>query len=104
MEFHHVGIPTQEVKPDETYLEGANLYITDVEATPYKIEFLRFEDGSPMPELIQKSAHVAFMVDDLESALEGQKILLDPMSPMEGLTIAFIETQGAPVELMQLDK
>ena len=104
MEFHHVGIPTQEEKENEIYLEDAKLYVTDSGSTPYGIEFLRFEDGSPMPELIQNTAHVAFKVDDLEKAIEGKDVILEPLSPMEGLTIAFINADGAPVELMEFDE
>jgi hypothetical protein len=103
MEFHHVGIPTQQKRDNETYLEGAKVYITDMDATPYKIEWLRFEQDSPMPDAIQDTAHVAFKVDDLDAALEGKDVILDPTSPMEGLTIAFILEDGAPVELMKFE-
>jgi hypothetical protein len=89
------------LREGETYLEDAKLYVTDFNTSENKIEWLRFESGSPMPEQLQSSAHVAYMVDDLDKALEGQEILLAPFAPMEGLKVAFILDPGAPVEFMQ---
>ncbi|MCK4565081.1 MAG: hypothetical protein KAU94_10460 [Verrucomicrobia bacterium] len=100
-QFSHIGIPSNVVREGETHLEEAKLYVTDFAASENKIEWLRFEDGSPMPEQLQTVAHVAFMVDDLDQALEGQEILLEPFEPMEGLKVAFILEDGAPVEFMQ---
>ena len=100
-EFSHIGIPSTEKRDNESYLEGARLYVTDFAASENKIEWLRFEDDSPMPEELQTIAHVAFKVDDLDAALEGQEILIEPFEPMEGLKVAFILENGAPVEFMQ---
>jgi hypothetical protein len=99
--FSHIGIPSSMLREGETYLEDAKLYVTDFNTSENKIEWLRFESGSPMPEQLQSSAHVAYMVDDLDKALEGQEILLEPFEPMEGLKVAFILDDGAPVEFMQ---
>jgi len=99
--FSHIGIPTNVVRDGENYMADAKLYVTDFSQSENCIEWLRFEDGSPMPELLQTSAHVAFMVDDIAKEMEGKEVLLEPFSPAEGLTIAFIVDDGAPVELMQ---
>ena len=48
-------------------------------------------------------AHVAFEVDDLAAAIDGQKVIIEPNSPSDGVLVAFIEGNGAPVELMQID-
>lgn len=100
-EFSHIGIPTTFKREGEIYLEDAKLYVTDFNENPYNIEWLRFEEDSPMPEILKTTAHVAFMVDDLEKAMEGKQILLEPFSPMEGLRVSFILDDGAPVEFMQ---
>ena len=100
-EFSHIGIPTTVVHEGEIYLGEANLYVTDFNENENKIEWLRFEEGSPLPEVLKTTAHVAFMVDDLEKAMEGKQTLLEPFSPMEGLKVAFILEDGAPVEFMQ---
>ena len=44
---------------------------------------------------------MAFVVDDLEKELEGKKVIIEPNSPSEGLIVAFVEVNGAPIELMQ---
>ena len=55
-------------------------------------------------EPVKTVPHVAFAVEDLESELEGKHAIIQPNSPSPGLTVAFIEVNGAPVELMQYDK
>ena len=102
MKFSHIGIPTTETKENETYLDGANLFVTDYKTSDYAIEFLRFEADSPMPELLKTTAHVAFEVDDMTAALEGKNVLIPPFEPMEGVQVAFIVDNGAPVEFMQV--
>ena len=49
----HIGKPTSVVQAEETYMEGAKLYITDYANSPNRIEWLRFESGSEFPELLQ---------------------------------------------------
>ncbi len=100
--FHHIGIPSSETHENETYLEEAKLYITDVAASPNKIEWLRFETGSTMPRMLQALPHIAYQVGDLEAEMVGKEVLMEPFSPMEGVTVAFIIEEGAPIELMQM--
>ncbi len=102
MRFHHVGIPTTESKDGETYSAESKLFITDIDSHPYRVEWLRFEPGCPMPELIQTVAHVAFEVDDLQEAIEGKEVLVQPRTLPNGVRIAFIAEGGAPIEFMQL--
>lgn len=56
------------------------------------------------PELVKAFAHIAFEVEDLCAALDGQKVVLKPNIPSDGLTVAFVEVNGAPVDLMQYDR
>jgi hypothetical protein len=65
---------------------------------------MRFEADCPLPELVKTVPHVAFEVDDLESALAGQEMLIAPNSPSEGVIVAFIVCEGAPVEFLQFQK
>lgn len=96
----HVGIPTQIKQADESYMESAKLFLTNYATSPNKIEFLRFEEGSDFPQLIQDYAHIAYEVDDLEAEMKGKKILIEPFDAGENLTIAFIEEEGIAIELM----
>jgi len=101
--FDHVGIPTTVVQENENYMEGAKLFITDYADSPNNIEWLRFESDSEFPELIQTTAHIAYQVEDLQAEMEGKTVLIEPFSPKEGLTIAFVVEEGAPIELMQVE-
>ena len=101
-EFHHIGIPTPVTQPNEIHLADAKLFITDALQSEHRIEWLRFEPGSPMPELLRRTAHVAFTVENLDEALQGKKILLPPFSPMAGLRVAFVQEGEAPVEYLEV--
>ena len=104
MEFHHVGIPTTQPQSNEIYLEDAKLYVTDATKSEHKIEWLRFEADSPMYYLLKETAHVAYTVDDLDAALTGKKVIVEPFVPMDGLRVAFIQDGEAPIEYMQFTK
>lgn len=80
--INHFGVPTTTPQPGEVYAEGLKVWLTNFNESPNKIEYLRFEEGSWMPELIQKVAHIAYEVDDLAAELEGAKVLVEPM-PVE---------------------
>jgi hypothetical protein len=101
MTFHHVGIPSAEQRSGEAYLEPAKLFVTDAAASPYGIEWLRFEPGSPMPEAMRMNPHVAFMVEDLDAAMAGKTVLVEPFDPMPGLRVGFVLDDGAVIEFMQ---
>ena len=62
---------------------------------------MRFEADAPVPELVRQVAHVAFEVSDLASELAGREILIAPNSPSNGVRVAFIVENGAPIELME---
>ena len=103
-EFHHVGIPTDVKRENETYVADCKAYITDFEKHPYRVEWVRVEPGCTMPEEIQKIPHVAFKVDDIKAEIEGKNVIIEPFSPLEGITAAFILTEdGAPIEFIQTD-
>jgi len=99
--FHHVGVPTDVEHPDETYIEGGGVHVTDAASHPYRFEYLRFEADSPLPERMKTNPHVAYMVDDLAAAMQGEEVLLEPFEPMANLRVAFIVKDGIVVELMQ---
>ncbi len=100
-EYHHLGIPTQTPRENETYLKDYKVYVSGYEESPYGVEWMRFEPDSPLPELAKTVAHVAFKVDNLEAELKGKDVLIEPNSPSEGVRVAFIVHNGAPVEFLE---
>jgi hypothetical protein len=101
--YHHLGIPTTEPRPDERYLEQFKMYVSGFETSQFGIEWMRFEHGSPVPNLVQRIPHVAFEVDDLDAELQGTEVLIAPNSPSAGVRVAFIVENGVPVEFLQFD-
>jgi len=102
--YHHLGIPSATPREGETYLKKYKAYVSGYETSPYGIEWMRFEPDSPLPEVVKNVPHVAFAVDDLAVEIAGKDILIEPNSPSEGITVAFIIDDGAPVEFLQFDK
>ncbi|MCF8223352.1 MAG: hypothetical protein K9J25_09405 [Bacteroidales bacterium] len=103
--YHHTGIPTNEKKKGERYIPHLKFWVTGFEESPFGIEWMRFEDDCLMHELVKTKAHVAFEVDDIDKELNriDFKILTPPNSPGDGIRVAMIEHNGAPVELIQFE-
>jgi hypothetical protein len=99
--YHHLGIPTEVSREGERYLEQFKVFVSGYETSPYGIEWMRFEADCPLPELVKKVPHIAFEVDDLWAEIAGKEILIEPNSPSEGVTVAFIVDNGAPIEFLQ---
>ncbi len=100
--YHHLGIPTTQKRKGEVHLKSLKVYVSG--ESPYHIEWMRYEPDAPYPELVKTLPHVAFQVDDLEQELKGKKVIIAPNSPSPGVTVAFIEDNGAPVEFLRIDE
>ncbi len=103
MEFMHIGVPTKKVQPNETYVEGMKLHLTDPNAHEMKFEYLRFEPGSWLPAIMQVNPHVAVKVESIPSELaKCDEILVEPMAANENTTIAFAIRDGVIFEFMAM--
>ena len=104
MRYHHLGIPTRKDFAGAVYLPQFKMSVSDHLATPYGVQWMRFDDDCPLPDLVKELPHVAFEVDDLAAAIAGKRVIIAPNSPSPGVLVAFIEEAGAPVELLELAK
>jgi len=104
--YHHLGIPTSNVMPDETYLPEFRLYVAGFSESPFGIEWMRYEKDSPVNKLIRTFPHIAFEVENLDNELAAHdfKILTEPNSPTDKIRVAMIEHNGAPIELIEFVK
>ncbi|MDB4584761.1 hypothetical protein N9164_16540 [Draconibacterium sp.] len=104
--YHHLGIPTDKEMPNEKYLPQFKFYVSGFSTSPFGIEWMRFEKDSPIDKLIQTIPHIAFEVNDLDFELKNRnfKIITEPNPPSEGVRVAMIEHNGAPVELIEFEK
>lgn len=103
MKFNHLGIPTKDRFEGEIDLPHLKMTVSDHENNPYGIQWQRYWEGAPYPDLVKTVPHVAFVVDDLKKAIKGKNVIIEPNSPSKGLVVAFIEENGAPVELMEYE-
>ncbi|MDO5565905.1 MAG: hypothetical protein Q4G59_04550 [Planctomycetia bacterium] len=100
LKFSHIGIPTKDRKPPFR-LEGGKLFFNNFEDEPYAVEWLNFDEDSPMPALLQNMPHIAFEVESIAKAIEGEKVIVEPFQPGPGMTCAFIEYDGIAIELIE---
>jgi hypothetical protein len=103
MKFHHIGIPTKEKKPGEKYIGQYKFYVTGFDTSEYGIEWMRFEDDSCVADIIKSIPHIAFEVDDLDAAVKGKELIGDIGSPANGIRVAMIIENGAPVEFIEFE-
>lgn len=104
--YHHAGIPTNNVMPDERYLPEFKLYVSGFSTSPFGIEWMRYEKDSPVSKIIQSVPHLAFEVEDIDMELQKHnfKIITPPNAPSNGCRVAMIEHDGAIIELLEFMK
>ena len=102
--YHHLGIPTTTPRPGEIHLRHLKIHVSGFQTSPYGIEWMRFDPGCAVSDLVRTVPHVAFEVDDLDAALIGQTLLGEVSSPSKGVRVAMIIDDGAPVELLEFSR
>ena len=100
-EFHHMGIPTEEVHADERFSARYGVYTSDSASELLRVQWHRFTENTSFPDLITKLPHPAFKVNDLDRAIAGRAVIVPPFEPITGFRVAFIEDHGLPIELIQ---
>lgn len=98
--YHHLGIPTNEVKENEVYLEEFGMFVSGYESE-YKIEWMRILPESELPDIIKNIPHIAFEVENLDQSIIGKNIIIEPNYPSPEYRVAFIEDNGAPIEFLE---
>ena len=101
IEYDHFGICTDTIQKNEIYLKDYSLFCTDHQNNPFGLQWMRYEKECTLPNLVKTVSHVAFRVDNLDEALKGKKVIIEPNSPSKGVTVAFVEEKGAPIEFLE---
>jgi hypothetical protein len=111
LRYHHIGIPYDKAMPGEECLEHLHICVHGYDNSPYGIEWIRFLEGwHNRSELVRTVPHVCFQIDNFDQVLKqldethGIKPLYEPRSPGEGISVAMIEDNGAPIELISFDE
>lgn len=99
--FDHIGVPTKNPQEGEFYIEDGKCFATDPTKTKFNIEFLRPEDGCPYPPILLEKPHVSYLVENLDEALEGENVVVEPFQPIPTRRVAFIDFEGFLIELAE---
>jgi hypothetical protein len=102
--YHHLGIPTSIPHPNEKYIPHLKIYVSGFDSSPYGIEWMRFDPDCQISELIKTVPHIAFEVDDLDAAIVDLTLIGEVTSPSEGVRVAMIVDDGAPIELIEFSQ
>ena len=97
--FMHVGVPTTKVQPNEIYVEKMKLYKTEI-VGDFNIEYLRFQDGTPFPEVMHFNPHIAYEVSNIDEAAKGAKVIFEK-TDIGNAFICFIVKDNVIYELYQ---
>jgi hypothetical protein len=85
----------------ETHLKHLKLFVVSHQKREFGVEWMRFEADATVPDLVRRVPHVAFEVSDLSSEFAGREILIPSNSPSDGVRVALIVENGAPIELLE---
>jgi hypothetical protein len=102
--FHHLGIPTNVPHAGERHLNQLKLFVRGFDTSPFGVEWMRFEPGCQISEIVRTVPHIAFEVKNLERALKGFEPLGEISSPSRGTRVAMIVHDGAPIELIEFSR
>lgn len=101
-EYMHVGIPVLNKKPNMVYNEWGGFWVNEsVYEYDYKIEYLKFEEGTRFPEILSKQPHVAYLVDDLDHYIEDADQVIFGPEPVGDDRLAFVIKDDAIFELYE---
>ena len=114
-EYMHVGIPVLNKKPGMIYNDWGKFWVNEsVDEYDYKIEYLKFDEGTRFPEILSKQPHVAYKVDKLEHYAEqaqqiietgegplSEEIIFGPERVSDTVRLAFVIVDDAIIELYE---
>jgi hypothetical protein len=104
--FDHIGIPTSEPHPGESWVPFSQVWVTNPRAHPQRIEYIRPKEPPQVPAdqpglwKLWHWPHIAYRVDDLPAALKGEELVFGPFDPGGFGEVAFVLKNGVIVEYM----
>ena len=100
--FHHVGLRATEPQPNENFVTATRVWVTDPNADPYRIEYLRYEPDSYLDERFKNTPHIAWVVDDIDPWIAGKEIAIAAVRGRRPafVRVAFVWEEGMISEYM----
>lgn len=102
-EYMHIGIPVLNKKPGMVYNEWGRFWVNEsVDEYDYKIEYIKFGEGTRFPEILSKQPHVAYKVDDMTPYIAAaQRVIFGPEALGDNVRLAFVIVDDAIIELYE---
>jgi hypothetical protein len=106
-QFDHIGIISPEPHDGESWVEFSKVWVTNPRLHPLRIEYIRPKE---MPVIDPANVplwklwhlpHIAYRVDDLPAAIQGEEVVFGPFEPGDFGPVAFIHKDGIIVEYLQ---
>jgi len=107
LQFDHIGIPVDSPpQAEEFWVPDSECWVTNPRTHPQRIEYLRFKSKPELdPESTQwklwNMPHLAYRVEDLGAAIEGEELVHGPFEPADFGRVVFIHKYGAIVEYLE---
>ncbi len=101
VKFDHIGMISTKKQKNERFVPATKVWVTEPAGHPYSIEWLRFEEDSPVTGPVRNQPHIAFKVDNIEFAAKGMKALLEPFDGGFARVGFYQNGDGAVIEFMQ---
>ena len=106
-QFDHIGIPTDDSKVGESWVEASQVWVTNPRNHPQRIEYIRHKvkpdvrKTDPKRWKLANLPHVAYRVDHLELEIAGEDVVYGPFDPARFGRAAFIHKDGGIVEFIE---
>ncbi len=72
--FDHVGVTTTEPQAGENWVEQSRVWVTNPRNHPEHVEFLRYAQGTTVPEIVRANPHVAYRVEALALGIPNMEL------------------------------
>lgn len=105
--FDHIGLWADQPQAGEFWVAHSQVWVTNPRTHPLRVEYLRplQKPVAPREQVglwkLWNGPHVAYRVDNLQEALQGQEVLLGPFDPGGFGQVAFILQDGVVLEYME---
>lgn len=105
--FDHIGIVTLEPHPGESWVEFSKVWVTNPRCHPQRIEYIRPQEMPDVPPeqvglwKLWHWPHVAYRVEDLQTAIQGEEVIFGPFDPGGFGDVVFVLKEGIVVEYLQ---
>lgn len=99
-QFVHTGIPITNKKPGMRHVPHLSVWVSNPEDYDLAIEYVKYEEGTPFPEILHKNPHICYKVDDMDPYFEkADAVIWGPGELNETMEFAYIMVDNTIFEL-----